>query len=64
VTIRGDLAEEDTCQHAVDRTVAELDGLDVLVNNVATTRAAVKHLPDGGAIIDPRPSTGCAAPRP
>jgi NAD(P)-dependent dehydrogenase (short-subunit alcohol dehydrogenase family) len=80
-TTRGDLAEEDTCHHAVDRTVAELGGLDVLVNNVATrqpvddltelstaqwertfrvnvssyfwtTRAAVKHLPDGGAIIN------------
>ncbi|HLN65797.1 MAG TPA: SDR family NAD(P)-dependent oxidoreductase [Streptosporangiaceae bacterium] len=36
VTIRGDLAEEDTCRHAVDRTVTELGGLDVLVNNVAT----------------------------
>jgi NAD(P)-dependent dehydrogenase (short-subunit alcohol dehydrogenase family) len=81
VTIRGDLAQEDNCQRAVDRTGTEFGGLDVLVNNIATqepvenldelstgqwertfrvnvfsyfwtTRAALKHLPDGGAIIN------------
>jgi NAD(P)-dependent dehydrogenase (short-subunit alcohol dehydrogenase family) len=81
VTIRGDLAMEDNCQRAVEQTVTELGGLDVLVNNVATqepvedlgelstrqwertfrvnvhsyfwtTRAALKHLPDGGVIIN------------
>ena len=81
VTIRGDLALEDNCQRAVEQTVTELGGLDVLVNNVATqepvddlgelstrqwertfrvnvhsyfwtTRAALKHLPDGGVIIN------------
>lgn len=81
VTIRGDLAEEDNCQRAVDRSAAELGGLDLLVNNVATqqpvadlaelstgqwerafrvnifsyfwtTRAALKHLPEGGCIIN------------
>jgi NAD(P)-dependent dehydrogenase (short-subunit alcohol dehydrogenase family) len=81
VTIRGDLAEEGNCQHAVEATVTELGGLDILVNNVAfqqpvqdlaelsteqwertfrvnifsyfwTTRAALKHLPDGGSIIN------------
>ncbi len=36
VTIRGDLAGEGNCQRAVEATVAELGGLDVLVNNVAT----------------------------
>jgi NAD(P)-dependent dehydrogenase (short-subunit alcohol dehydrogenase family) len=36
VTIRGDLAVEDNCQRAVEQTVTELGGLDVLVNNVAT----------------------------
>lgn len=36
VTIRGDLAGEANCQNAVERTVAELGGLDILVNNVAT----------------------------
>jgi NAD(P)-dependent dehydrogenase (short-subunit alcohol dehydrogenase family) len=80
-TIRGDLAYERDCQHAVDRTVAELGGLDVLVNNIATqqpvsgleelsseqwertfrvnvfsyfwtTRAALKHLPEGGCIVN------------
>src|SRR5205823_3160102 len=31
VTIRGDLAMEDNCERAVERTVTELGGLDVLV---------------------------------
>jgi NAD(P)-dependent dehydrogenase (short-subunit alcohol dehydrogenase family) len=35
VTIRGDLAIEENCQQAVDRTVSELGGLSLLVNNVA-----------------------------
>jgi NAD(P)-dependent dehydrogenase (short-subunit alcohol dehydrogenase family) len=81
VTVRGDLAIEDNCQRAVEQTVTELGGLDVLVNNVATQepvedlaklstgqwertfrvnvhsyfwtiRAALAHLPDGGAIIN------------
>ena len=36
VSIRGDLAVEDNCRRAVEQTVTELGGLDVLVNNVAT----------------------------
>jgi NAD(P)-dependent dehydrogenase (short-subunit alcohol dehydrogenase family) len=81
VTIRSDLAEEGNCRQAVERTVAELGGLDLLVNNVATqepvkdiselsteqwdrtfrvniysffwtTRDALKHLPEGGVIIN------------
>jgi NAD(P)-dependent dehydrogenase (short-subunit alcohol dehydrogenase family) len=77
----GDLAGAEHCHEVVDRTVAELGGLDVLVNNVAfqhpvddfleitnqqwrrtfsvnidsffyTTKAAVPHLSDGGAIIN------------
>jgi NAD(P)-dependent dehydrogenase (short-subunit alcohol dehydrogenase family) len=36
VTIRADLAVEENCQRAVDRTVSELGGLDILVNNCAT----------------------------
>src|SRR5690348_7028666 len=80
-TFRGDLAEEGNCERAVERTVAELGGLDLLVNNVATqqpvddlgklsteqwdrtfrvnvysyfwtTREALKHMPDGGSIIN------------
>lgn len=35
VTIRGDLSKEESCQEAVRRTVHELGGLDVLVNNIA-----------------------------
>lgn len=34
--IRGDLAEEDVCEQAVRRSVDELGGLEILVNNVAT----------------------------
>jgi NAD(P)-dependent dehydrogenase (short-subunit alcohol dehydrogenase family) len=81
VTIRGDLAEEENCVRAVERTVSELGGLDLVVNNVATqepiediaklsteqwdrtfrvniysyfwiTREALKHLPEGGTIIN------------
>ena len=36
VTIRGDLAEKENSQGAVERAVTELGGLDLLVNNVAT----------------------------
>jgi NAD(P)-dependent dehydrogenase (short-subunit alcohol dehydrogenase family) len=81
VTIRGDMAEEGNCERAVEHTVAELGGLELLVNNVAfqqpvddlsklsteqwdrtfrvniysffwTTRAALRHLPEGSAIIN------------
>jgi NAD(P)-dependent dehydrogenase (short-subunit alcohol dehydrogenase family) len=81
VAIRGDLSQEQHCREAVERTVAELGGLDVLVNNVAfqspaqsveeitseqwertfrtnvysffwCTKAALAHLPDGGAIVN------------
>jgi NAD(P)-dependent dehydrogenase (short-subunit alcohol dehydrogenase family) len=81
VAIRGDLAEEASCVEAVERTVRELGGLDVLVNNIAyqspvqqpeeltseqwertfrtnvhsffwTTQAALKHLPEGAAIVN------------
>jgi NAD(P)-dependent dehydrogenase (short-subunit alcohol dehydrogenase family) len=81
VLIRGDLSAEEACNAAVDRTVSELGGLDILVNNVAyqhpveapedittqqwertfrtnifsyfwVTRAALAHLPRGGAIIN------------
>jgi NAD(P)-dependent dehydrogenase (short-subunit alcohol dehydrogenase family) len=38
VTIAGDLARLDQCERAVEQTVAELGGLDLLVNNVATQR--------------------------
>jgi NAD(P)-dependent dehydrogenase (short-subunit alcohol dehydrogenase family) len=34
--IRGDLAQERNCDEAVRQPVAELGGLDILVNNVAT----------------------------
>jgi NAD(P)-dependent dehydrogenase (short-subunit alcohol dehydrogenase family) len=35
VTMRGDLSDEDTCQEAVNRAVAELGGIDILVNVTA-----------------------------
>jgi NAD(P)-dependent dehydrogenase (short-subunit alcohol dehydrogenase family) len=81
VTIPGDLTSEDACSAAVERTVSDLGGLEVLVNNIAyqqpvesleeltsdqwertfrtniysyfwCTRAALRHLPEGGAIIN------------
>ena len=77
----GDLSQEQSCFEAVDRTVSELGGIDVLVNNIAyqnpvdsleeitteqwdktfrtniysyfwCTKAALRHMPDGGAIIN------------
>ena len=38
MTLCGDLAEEANCQRAVDHTVRDLGGLDILVNNVATQK--------------------------
>lgn len=81
VTLRGDLGDAGHCVDVVERTVAELGGLHVLVNNIATqepvdspeeidderwlrtfevnihsffrvTRAALAHLPRGGAIVN------------
>jgi NAD(P)-dependent dehydrogenase (short-subunit alcohol dehydrogenase family) len=81
LTLRGDLADERHCQQVVERTAAELGGLDILVNHAGTqqpagdltevtteqwdrtfkvnvysafwvTRAALAHLPSGGAIIN------------
>jgi NAD(P)-dependent dehydrogenase (short-subunit alcohol dehydrogenase family) len=42
LTVRGDLADAGHCRQVVARTVDELGGLDVLVNNVATQRAVQK----------------------
>lgn len=36
--IRGDLAVEENCRRAVSRTVSELGGLDILINNSATQK--------------------------
>jgi NAD(P)-dependent dehydrogenase (short-subunit alcohol dehydrogenase family) len=81
VRLPGDLAEAEQCRSVVTSTVDTLDGLDVLVNNVAyqnpkerladitdeqwrrtfavnidsffhVTKAALEHIPDGGAIIN------------
>ena len=81
VLLPGDLSVEEHCGDVVRRTVAELGGLDVLVNNIAyqnpaesladisteqwdrtfrptiysyfwVTKAALEHMPDGGAIIN------------
>lgn len=81
VTIPGDLATEHGCRSAVGRTVSELGGLEILVNNIAyqqpvgsleeltpeqwertfrtnihsffwCTRAALQHIPEGGAIVN------------
>jgi NAD(P)-dependent dehydrogenase (short-subunit alcohol dehydrogenase family) len=79
--LRGDLSDPALCRSIVSRTVDALDGLDILVNNVAyqnptenfteitdeqwrrtfavnidsffhVSKAALAHLPDGGAIIN------------
>jgi NAD(P)-dependent dehydrogenase (short-subunit alcohol dehydrogenase family) len=81
IAIKGDLSEEERCRAAVEQTVSELGGIDVLVNHVGTqtpvdspeemtteqwdgtfktnvysyfwtTKAALEHMPDGGAIIN------------
>lgn len=81
VRLPGDLAEAEQCRSVVASTVESLDGLDILVNNVAyqnptdkltditdeqwrrtfamnidsffrVTKAALEHIPDGGAIIN------------
>lgn len=81
VLLPGDLSVEDQCREVVERAVAELGGLDIVVNNIAyqnpaqslaeisteqwdrtfktniysyfwVTKAALAHLPDGGAIIN------------
>lgn len=44
VTMRGDLADEDTCRDAVNHAVAELGGIDILVN-VTALPSAVTGLP-------------------
>ncbi|WP_336209991.1 SDR family oxidoreductase [Nonomuraea sp. LPB2021202275-12-8] len=79
--IPGNLADRDHCAQVVERTVAELGGLEIVVNNVAyqapvdsleeltdeqwehtfavnihsyyrVTKAALRHLHEGGAIIN------------
>jgi NAD(P)-dependent dehydrogenase (short-subunit alcohol dehydrogenase family) len=81
ITISGDLGYEEACRHAVERTLAELGSLDVLVNHAGEqhertspedvpadglertfrtnvfamfflTKAALPHLPSGGAIVN------------
>jgi NAD(P)-dependent dehydrogenase (short-subunit alcohol dehydrogenase family) len=43
VTMRGDLADEDTCRDAVNHAVSELGGIDILVN-VTALQSAVTDL--------------------
>jgi NAD(P)-dependent dehydrogenase (short-subunit alcohol dehydrogenase family) len=50
VVMRGDLADEDTCQEAVNQAVAELGGIDILVN----VTAIQSGLTDLGGLDDDR----------
>jgi len=85
--IPGDVTDRQFCEEAVERTVAELGGLDILVNNAAyqetrqsleeisdadwdltfrtniygyfyMARAALAHIPAGGAIVNCGSITG------
>jgi NAD(P)-dependent dehydrogenase (short-subunit alcohol dehydrogenase family) len=87
VAIAGDVRDSGFCEQAVNDTVKELGGLDILVNNAAyqqhqdsledisdeqlertfqtnifgyfyMARAALKHLPEGGAIVNCGSITG------
>src|SRR6195952_5599933 len=42
----GDIREEETCQHIVDTAVAELGGIDILVNNAAYQMAQMSGIVD------------------
>jgi NAD(P)-dependent dehydrogenase (short-subunit alcohol dehydrogenase family) len=48
VLVAGDLADRDHCRTVVDRALAELGGIDVLVNNAAyqMTHETVEEIPD------------------
>jgi NAD(P)-dependent dehydrogenase (short-subunit alcohol dehydrogenase family) len=35
ITLAGDIGDEDFCRHALERTLAEFGGLDILVNNAS-----------------------------
>jgi len=47
IAVEGDLTDESTCVELVERTTAELGGLDVLVNNAATQvrRERIEDIP-------------------
>jgi NAD(P)-dependent dehydrogenase (short-subunit alcohol dehydrogenase family) len=49
VLVPGDISEEAHCRSLVERTMAELGKLDVLVNNAAyqMTREGIEQIPDG-----------------
>jgi NAD(P)-dependent dehydrogenase (short-subunit alcohol dehydrogenase family) len=46
VKIPGDLTDEQACQEVIDRTVRELGGIDILVNNAAYQMAQPKGIED------------------
>ncbi len=52
--IAGDATDPGFCRDAVERTVRELGGLDILVNNAAFQ----EHLPEGGSILNTGSVTG------
>src|SRR5918995_345036 len=49
LTVAGDIGDRAHCRSLVERTVEELGGLDVLVNNAAyqMSREGIEQIPDG-----------------
>ena len=44
VTVKGDIASEEHCEHIVDRAIKHFSRIDVLVNNAGTTKFCNHHL--------------------
>ncbi len=52
VTVKGDIANEEHCEHIVDRAIKHFSRVDVLVNNAGTTKFCNHHDLDGLHVED------------